>query len=81
MVEIAKAVSYESDILIMDEPTSALTGREVEHLFRIIRTLKAGHGHRLHHAQDERTVRDRRRGLGRAPAAAVCRRSSAFSAS
>jgi inositol transport system ATP-binding protein len=41
MVEIAKAVSYDSDILIMDEPTSALTDREVEHLFRIIRTLKA----------------------------------------
>jgi inositol transport system ATP-binding protein len=41
MVEIAKAVSYDSDILIMDEPTSALTEREVEHLFRIIRTLKA----------------------------------------
>src|SRR6204780_2559972 len=41
MVEIAKAVSYNSDILIMDEPTSALTEREVAHLFRIIRTLKA----------------------------------------
>ncbi len=41
MVEIAKAVSYDSDILIMDEPTSALTEREVEHLFQIIRTLKA----------------------------------------
>jgi len=41
MVEIAKAVSYDSDILIMDEPTSALTEREVEHLFRIIRVLKA----------------------------------------
>src|SRR5579863_6034216 len=41
MVEIAKAVSYDSDILIMDEPTSALTDREVEHLFKIIRTLKA----------------------------------------
>ncbi len=41
MVEIAKAVSYESDVLIMDEPTSALTEREVEHLFTIIRSLKA----------------------------------------
>jgi inositol transport system ATP-binding protein len=41
MVEIAKAVSYESDILIMDEPTSALTDKEVNHLFQIIRTLKA----------------------------------------
>ena len=41
MVEIAKAVSYNSDILIMDEPTSALTEREVDHLFKIIRALKA----------------------------------------
>ncbi|MGP4751331.1 sugar ABC transporter ATP-binding protein [Agrobacterium pusense] len=40
MVEIAKAVSYDSDVLIMDEPTSALTEREVEHLFRIIRDLR-----------------------------------------
>ncbi|PZO82453.1 MAG: D-xylose ABC transporter ATP-binding protein [Mesorhizobium amorphae] len=41
MVEIAKAVSYRSDVLIMDEPTSALTEREVEHLFTIIRALRA----------------------------------------
>jgi len=41
MVEIAKAVSYESDVLIMDEPTSALTEREVSHLFEIIRDLQA----------------------------------------
>ena len=41
MVEIAKAVSYESDVLIMDEPTSALTEREVDHLFAIIRDLRA----------------------------------------
>jgi inositol transport system ATP-binding protein len=40
MVEIAKAVSYNSDVLIMDEPTSALTEKEVEHLFRIIRDLR-----------------------------------------
>jgi inositol transport system ATP-binding protein len=41
MVEIAKAVSYESDVLIMDEPTSALTEKEVVHLFEIIRGLQA----------------------------------------
>jgi inositol transport system ATP-binding protein len=41
MVEIAKAVSYDSDVLIMDEPTSALTDREVEHLFTIIRDLRS----------------------------------------
>jgi len=40
MVEIAKAVSYDSDVLIMDEPTSALTETEVEHLFHIIRDLR-----------------------------------------
>jgi len=41
MVEIAKAVSFNSDVLIMDEPTSALTDKEVNHLFAIIRALKA----------------------------------------
>mgnify|MGYP002131701373 CR=1 FL=1 len=41
MVEIAKAVSYNSDVLIMDEPTSALTEKEVSHLFAIIRSLRA----------------------------------------
>lgn len=40
-VEIAKAVSYNSKIIIMDEPTSSLTGHEVSNLFRIIRELKA----------------------------------------
>jgi inositol transport system ATP-binding protein len=40
MVEIAKAVSFDSDVLIMDEPTSALTEKEVAHLFRIIRQLR-----------------------------------------
>ncbi|WP_027408508.1 galactose/methyl galactoside ABC transporter ATP-binding protein MglA [Anoxybacteroides tepidamans] len=40
MVEIAKAVSYRSKIIVMDEPTSSLTEKEVEHLFRIIRKLK-----------------------------------------
>ena len=40
MVEIAKAVSHNSDVLIMDEPTSALTEREVDHLFAIIRDLR-----------------------------------------
>lgn len=40
MVEIAKALSYNSDIIIMDEPTSSITESEVEHLFDIIRRLK-----------------------------------------
>ena len=41
MVEIAKAVSYDSDVLIMDEPTSAITEKEVAHLFSIIADLRA----------------------------------------
>ena len=41
MIEIAKALSVNAKILIMDEPTSALTAKEIEDLFRIIRKLKA----------------------------------------
>ena len=41
MVEIAKALSIHAKILIMDEPTSSLTAKEIEELFRIIRKLKA----------------------------------------
>src|ERR1700751_1523955 len=41
IVEIAKALSQNVRILIMDEPTSALTGAETEALFRIIRDLRA----------------------------------------
>lgn len=40
MLEIAKAVSYNAKIVIMDEPTSSLTEKEVNHLFRIINKLK-----------------------------------------
>lgn len=41
IVEIIKAVSMNAKVVIMDEPTSSLTTRETEILFRIIRTLKA----------------------------------------
>lgn len=41
MLEIIKAISYKSDIIIMDEPTSAITLKEVEKLFIKIRELKA----------------------------------------
>lgn len=41
MVEIAKAVSYHSKLIIMDEPTSSISDAEVEKLFNIIRSLKA----------------------------------------
>ena len=40
MVEIAKAVSYNSKIIVMDEPTSSLTEKEVSHLFKIIKSLR-----------------------------------------
>ncbi len=40
MVEIAKAVSFNSKIIVFDEPTSSLTETEVEHLFQIIDMLK-----------------------------------------
>ncbi|MFZ7136662.1 galactose/methyl galactoside ABC transporter ATP-binding protein MglA [Avibacterium avium] len=41
MIEIAKAFSYNAKIVIMDEPTSSLSEKEVEHLFKIIEKLKA----------------------------------------
>lgn len=40
MIEIAKAISYDAKLIIMDEPTSALTDREIEKLFEVIRKLK-----------------------------------------
>ena len=40
MVEIAKALSFNMDVLIMDEPTSALSDSEIEDLFRVIRNLR-----------------------------------------
>lgn len=57
MVEIAKALSTKAKILIMDEPTSALTSKEIGDLFTIIKRLKdEGHGivyisHRLEELQ------------------------------
>jgi len=41
MVEIAKALSFKAKLIIMDEPTAALSENEVQKLFAIIRTLKA----------------------------------------
>lgn len=40
MVEIAKAVSFNSKVIVFDEPTSSLTEEEVEHLFEIINMLR-----------------------------------------
>ena len=53
-IEIAKALCYESKLLILDEPTATLTSKEVERLFEILRRLKARGvtilyiSHRLH---------------------------------
>jgi ABC-type sugar transport system ATPase subunit len=41
MVEIAKALTYDANILILDEPTAALTSREVKTLFAVIKHLKS----------------------------------------
>lgn len=41
LVEIAKAISYDSEIIIMDEPTSAIAERDAERLFELIQVLKA----------------------------------------
>ena len=41
MIDIAKAVSYQCRVVVLDEPTSSLTEREVKHLFEIIRDLTA----------------------------------------
>lgn len=40
MVEIAKAVSYNTKLLVLDEPTSSLANEEIEQLFKIIRKLR-----------------------------------------
>ena len=62
MVEIAKALSFDSRVLIMDEPTAALNDREIDELFRIVADLKsAGVGIvYISHRMDElRRIADR----------------------
>ena len=80
MIEIAKALSGDADLLIMDEPTSALTPRETQHLFGLIRELKAqGKGilyitHRLSEVfeiADEISVLRDGRHIGTRPASAT----------
>ncbi|MFG3341073.1 sugar ABC transporter ATP-binding protein [Glycomyces sp. NPDC048151] len=41
LVEIAKAISLDARVLVMDEPTAALTAREVERLFEVVNALRA----------------------------------------
>ena len=62
MVEIAKALSFNSDVLVMDEPTAALTETEIDELFRITRLLRErGHGivHISHRLQELKQISDR----------------------
>jgi len=62
MVEIAKAFSYNPDVLIMDEPTAALTETEIDELFRITRHLRErGHGivHISHRLEELKVITDR----------------------
>src|SRR4030095_5383200 len=40
LVEIAKALSFQARVLVMDEPTAALSGVEVERLFSVVRSLR-----------------------------------------
>ncbi|MBP2966803.1 sugar ABC transporter ATP-binding protein, partial [Acinetobacter baumannii] len=41
MIEIAKAISYDAKVIIMDEPTSSLTSKEIKQLYSIINQLKS----------------------------------------
>jgi ribose transport system ATP-binding protein len=62
MVEIAKALSFDASVLIMDEPTAALTNTEIDELFRIIRTLRGqgvGVVHISHRLEELRQISDR----------------------
>jgi ribose transport system ATP-binding protein len=62
MVEIAKALSFNSEVLIMDEPTAALTDTEIEELFRIIRDLRekgVGVVHISHRLEELKQISDR----------------------
>jgi ribose transport system ATP-binding protein len=62
MVEIAKALSFKSDVLIMDEPTATLTDAEIDELFRIIRALRergVGIVHISHRLEELKQISDR----------------------
>jgi ribose transport system ATP-binding protein len=62
MVEIAKALSFNARILIMDEPTAALTDTEIEELFTIIRQLRekgVGIVHISHRLEELKQISDR----------------------
>ena len=63
LVEIAKALSQNADLIVMDEPSAILAGSELDQLFRIISSLvEAGRHHHLHLAPARRGLSHRRRG-------------------
>ncbi len=62
MVEIAKALSFNSEVLIMDEPTAALTETEIDELFRLVRALRdkgVGVVHISHRLEELKQISDR----------------------
>jgi len=62
MVEIAKALSFNAEVFIMDEPTAALTETEIDELFRIIRQFRdrgVGVVHVSHRLQELKQISDR----------------------
>ncbi|MDD9268937.1 sugar ABC transporter ATP-binding protein [Paenibacillus sp. GCM10023248] len=62
MIEIAKALSFKSDVLIMDEPTAALTDAEIGELFRMIARLRSsgvGIVYISHRMEELRVISDR----------------------
>lgn len=62
MVEIAKALSFNAKILVMDEPTAALTDTEIEELFRVIKQLRekgVGVIHISHRLEELKQISDR----------------------
>ncbi|MGQ9815867.1 MAG: sugar ABC transporter ATP-binding protein, partial [Candidatus Roseilinea sp.] len=62
MVEIAKALSFNAEVLIMDEPTAALTESEIDELFHIIRQLRekgVGVVHISHRLEELKQISDR----------------------
>ncbi|WP_329461948.1 sugar ABC transporter ATP-binding protein [Streptomyces sp. NBC_01431] len=78
MVEIAKALSLDARVLIMDEPTAVLTSEEVDRLFRIVRDLRddgVGTVFITHHLEEIAALGDRvtvlrdGRSVGQVPAA------------
>ncbi len=62
LVEISKALSLNAKIVVMDEPTASLTQREVQDLFRVIRSLKASSVaviYITHRLEEARAIGDR----------------------